>query len=281
MCPVKLDDFRQHHYGQSSLLISVSTTMYGQSVSVSAMMLPVRIHDAIGAGIRAARLAKGWRQQDASYRFRAYGLPTWTPGAVSQVEAGVRKPNVGELLLAAAALEVAVADLIPATDELIDLGTGATMSARAVRALLAGDFGAFPRSPDDFSFPGDSAMEDALARAGAERDRQRALIQPILNLSSLDPWSAEVHRVFLAPTEAESRAAARLRVEPVQVRAAALVLWSRDFEEERDGRAGTADDPKVLQAQRGHATRAMLADLGELLSAAYPVPAAARRRRDG
>jgi transcriptional regulator with XRE-family HTH domain len=244
------------------------------------MIEPVKIHEAIGAGIRAARLARGWRQQDASYWFRFYGLATWTPGAVSQVEAGVRKPGIGELVLAARTLGVPVASLIPDTDELIDLGAGAAMSASAVRAALA-DMSMFPRAPGDFSFPGDSATEDALARAGAERDRRRALIQPILDRSSLDPWSAEMHRVFLPPTEAESRAAVRLRVEAVQVRAAALVLWSRDFELERDSRAGTADDPKVLQAQRGHATRAMLAELRELLTAAYPQVGGRRERSHG
>ena len=235
------------------------------------MMLPVRIHEAIGAGIRAARLAKGWRQQDASYWFRLYGLPTWTPGAVGQVEAGVRKPSLGELLLAAAALEVAVSELVPDTDEPIDLGTGATMSARAVRALLAGDFREFPRSPADFSFPGETAMEAALAIAGAERDRLLQLVQPIAAASPRPVPDDDIHRAFLPPTEAEARAASRLHVEPAQLKLASWAMWERGFEAERDARAGNgAQPPGTLQARRGHAARAMLGELRDFLQSAYP-----------
>ena len=124
-------------------------------VTTSEMMLAMQIHELLGAGIRAARLKKGWRQQDAAARFQMYGLPTWKPVAVGQVETGVRKPSIGELLLACAALEVSVADLIPDVDEPVDLGAGATMSAAAVRALLSGRWEDFPRNPDDFAFPGE------------------------------------------------------------------------------------------------------------------------------
>jgi transcriptional regulator with XRE-family HTH domain len=237
------------------------------------MMLPMRIHELLGAGIRAARLRKGWRQQDAAARFQLYGLPTWKPVAVGQVETGVRKPSIGELLLACAALEVSVADLIPDVDEPIDLGAGATMSAAAVRALLSGKWEDFPHDPADFAYPGETWLEEVLRHAGAERDRQRALIQPILDRSALDPWSAEVNRVFAQPaTEAEVHAAKRLRIEPVQLKAAALALWGRDFETERDARSGAADDAlaRTLAARRGHATRAMLAELRDFLATSPP-----------
>jgi transcriptional regulator with XRE-family HTH domain len=239
-----------------------------QFVTTSEMMLAMQIHELLGAGIRAARLKKGWRQQDAAARFQMYGLPTWKPVAVGQVETGVRKPSIGELLLACAALEVSVADLIPDVDEPVDLGAGATMSAAAVRALLSGRWEDFPRNPDDFAFPGETWLEGVLQQAGAVRDRQRALIQPILDRSDLDPWSEDVHRVFLPPTDAEAHAARRLEVEPVQVKAAALALWHRGFEAERDARMGEAGDApsaRTLAARRGHATRAMLAELREFL----------------
>ena len=67
-------------------------------------------------------------------------------------------------------------------------------------------------------------------------------------------------------------AARRLGVEPAQVRLAARVLWRRDFSEERDARAGEASglSPRTLQARRGHAARAMLAELGTFLRDTYP-----------
>jgi 8-oxo-dGTP diphosphatase len=234
------------------------------------MMLPMQIHELLGAGIRAARMRKGWRQQDASAVFRSYGLPTWKPGAVGQVEAGVRKPSIGELLLACAALEVSIADLVPDVDEPVDLGAGATMTSAAVRALLSGNFAAFPRRPEDFAFPGEAALEDEVARAGAERDRQRSLLQPLVDAAPRQLSPAEMNRVFLPPTDAESHAAGRLNVEPVQLRFAARVLWARDFEEERDARAGDAAGvpPKTLQARRGHASRSMLAELKSCLDQA-------------
>jgi transcriptional regulator with XRE-family HTH domain len=245
--------------------------MYSPDVTCSAMMLPMQIHELLGAGIRAARLRQGWRQQDASERFRAYGLPTWKPGAVGQVEAGVRKPSIGELLLACAALEVSLTDLVLDVDERIDLGTGATMTAAAVRELMR-NWDAFPRRPQDFDFPGESAMEDALARAGAERDRQRSLLQPLVDISPRQLPPDEMHKVFLPPTDAEAHAARRLEAEPVKLKYASRELWGRDFEEERDARAGDAVEvpPKTLQARRGHASRAMLGELKAFLGSARP-----------
>jgi transcriptional regulator with XRE-family HTH domain len=231
------------------------------------MMEPVQIHELLGQGIRAARLRNGWRQQDASARFRRSGLPTWRPVAVGQVEAGTRKPSIGELLLVCAVLEVSLADLVPDTGEPVDLGVGATMSAAAVRALLSGDVGQFIAiSAGEFNYPGEA---EATERAWAERDRQRALIGPLLNGTGIDPYSGEFHTVFLEPTEAEGRAAVKLGVEPVVLRTAAFILWGRDFEAERDDRAANGGDARAIAARRGHATRAMLAELQELIDRAY------------
>jgi hypothetical protein len=171
----------------------------------------------------------------------------------------------------AAALEVSVADLIPDVDEMIELGDGSAMSTRAIRALLSGSWAGFPHNPADFDYPGDTQETETLERAGAERDRQRALIQPILAMSDLDPWSASVHRVFLPPTDAEIHAARRLEVEPVQIRAASLARWKKDFTEERDARISDAETlgQRSLQARRGLATRDMISELGILLRKAY------------
>ncbi len=47
---------------------------------------------------------------------------------------------------------------------------------------------------------------------------------------------------------------------------ASRILWDRNFEEERDARAGNGDaPPQTLQARRGHAARAMLDKLRDFL----------------
>src|ERR1700761_7618124 len=108
--------------------------------TVRETMQPVEIHVLIGSGIRAARERKGWRQEDAAAQFRFYGLTSWRRSTVADVEAGRRRPSIGDLLLVALALDVTLADLIPEdVDERIDLGDGASIGAAEVRALLSDD----------------------------------------------------------------------------------------------------------------------------------------------
>jgi transcriptional regulator with XRE-family HTH domain len=224
------------------------------------------MHDLIGTGVAAARQRRHWTQEQTAVRFRLYGLTAWRTSTVGSLEAGLRRPRLDEVLLMAVALEVSVADLIPDVDELVELGDGAAMSVRAIRALLSGNWDAFPHDPADFDYPGDAQEAEALDRAGAERDRQRALIKPILDKLALDPWSPEVHRVFLPATDAETHAARRLKIKPVQLKAASLV-WGKDFTDERDARIADAEKlgQRSLQARRGLATREMISELRALL----------------
>ena len=234
------------------------------------MMLPVNIHELLGMGIRAARQRRGWRQQDASKEFRSAGLPTWTPLAVGQVESGTRKPSVGDLLLACTALGVSFADLVPDVEDRVDLGSGATMKASAIRAILSGKNPGDIEVGDEIVTPGDKWLAEAVTRSLAERERVEPLLRPIWERSRRRIMREDTRRVFVPPTETEQRAAERLGVEPVQLKAAARVRWNRDFEDERDARVGDASDvaPQTLQARRGHATRAMLAELAEFLGGA-------------
>jgi hypothetical protein len=74
------------------------------------------------------------------------------------------------------------------------------------------------------------------------------------------------------PDDADRHAARRLGIEPAQVRLAARVLWRRDFAQERDARVGEVSGlaQRTLQARRGHAARAMLAELSTFLRDTYP-----------
>ncbi len=229
------------------------------------MMLPVNIHELLGKGLRAARLENGWRQQDASNEYRAAGLLTWTPLAVGQVENGTRKPSIGDYLMACTAVGKSLADLIPDVDEEVDLGSRTTMKASAIKAVLSGV------SPDelpnaDFNTPGDSWLAEAYSRGRAMRDTLEPRLRPIWDNAPRAIRREDTRHAFLPATEAEQRAADRLGVLAVQVKAASRVIWGRDFEEERDSRVGNGGVPaQSLQARRGHATRAMVEELRDYL----------------
>jgi transcriptional regulator with XRE-family HTH domain len=233
------------------------------------------VHDLIGRGFADARRDAGLTQEQAARRLQSHGLTAWRTSTVGSLEAGLRKPRLDEVLLMAAALHVTVDQLIPGgDDERVELGEGAVVSPRWIREMLTGELYRHKGRPaaqmPPAQFPVQEVLSRALRRAGAERDRQRALIQPILDRLGLDQWSEEVHRVFLPPTDAEVHAARRLKVEPVQVKAASL-RWEQDFEAERDSRVGGVDElePRSRQARRGLVTRDMLAELRVFLNEAY------------
>jgi len=234
------------------------------------------MHDLIGKGVAAVRRRKRWTQEETARWFRHYGLTSWRTSTVGSLEAGLRRPRFDEVLLMAAALEVTVAELVPDVDELVDLGDGgAAMSVAAIRALLSGaadGHAAFPRDPAHFRYPGDAAMAAALDQAGAERDRQRLLIQPLLDTFLPRTLSAEdEQKLYLPPTDAEKYAASRLGVEPVVIKAASLLLFGGPFDERRDAAIPDAAklEPRSRQAERGLVTRAFLASIRNQIAIAY------------
>ncbi|WP_300611040.1 helix-turn-helix transcriptional regulator [Trebonia sp.] len=243
--------------------------------AVGETMQPVEIHELIGLGIRAARERKGWRQEDAAAQFRFFGLTTWRRSTVADVEAGRRRPSIGDLLLVALALDVTLADLVPENvPERIDLGDGASMGAAEVRALLSGDHEALGNlEPDDVHWvPGNDAVAAIYERVDAGVKRLRTLVQPLVDASPRPLGAKAWRNALLKPTEAETRAAERLGVDPAQLKMASQALWDQSFEEERDARAGS-DTPgqsaATVQARRGHAARAMLTELKAFIGNAY------------
>lgn len=68
--------------------------------------------DVFAYQLRTARLLAGLEQTDVAARMRLLGHPTWTRATVSQVERGQRNITAVELLAAALALGVTVADLL-------------------------------------------------------------------------------------------------------------------------------------------------------------------------
>jgi len=241
------------------------------------MIAPMDIHGLIGLGVRAKREELGLRQEDAAKRFRDSGLPAWRRSTVAQVEAGTRRPSLGDLMLIAVALDCALADLVPAdAPELIDVGTGITMTASAVKAVLsgispvdlpAGDING-PGVPGEPTLAEIEAFFDDVRRSWPEQELAREQVRQIWKGARRRVMRGDIRGSFLPPTEAEARAAERLGVPASYLKAAAGALWDRDFDIERDARAGDGDlPPSTLQGRRGHATRAMLAEVREYLVA--------------
>lgn len=237
----------------------------------------MRMHDLLAAGVKAARQAKGWTQEDAARTFRFYGLTTWRTGTVGQMEAGLRRPRLDEILLICAALKVSLEQLIPDTGELVELGDGAVMTVPAIRAVLAGNYDKFLEQSFEtlphVRFPGELVAIRPLSDSWPESRRVRELLAPIAEHTGIahftsKDWDEAIAR---APVDAERHAAKRLSVEVPQVIFASRALWGHDFTDERDTRVGDVGDaaPETLQARRGHATRAMLADLRAFLGEVY------------
>jgi 8-oxo-dGTP pyrophosphatase MutT (NUDIX family)/transcriptional regulator with XRE-family HTH domain len=252
------------------------------------------MHDVIARGVAAARQRKRWTQERAAREFRHYGLTTWRTSTVGSLEAGLRRPRFDEVLLMAAALGVSLDELIPGDDERVDLGDGAAMTPRAIRALLRDhdEFAHFPIG--DTYYPGRAQQAELYLRSQAQRDKIEPLLEPLVQwaqnhgaaLTGAD-WDA----AFMAPEDAERHAARRLGVHPAQVRFAARVLhrlgkWQQDFSSEREARIGDAKElaPRSLQARRGLVARGMLEELNAVLSGPatqMPVVAAIVTSRQG
>ena len=219
------------------------------------------------AGIKAARQQRGWTQDDAARMFRAYGLSAWRAGTVGQMEAGLRRPRLDELVLIARALQVTLDELIPGDDELVELGGGAVMTPQGIRDLLSGgfhrDYDKRPHGTTPFeSFPGIDRVRDRAEAYRPRHEHLESLLEPIAErfpgLTGAD-WDA----AFYVPSDADRHAGRRLKREAAEVRLTARGLWGRDFTEERDARVGDIGEMEARsrQARRGLVTRGMLAEL--------------------
>ena len=243
------------------------------------------MHELIGRGVAEARRRKGLTQEQAARRFQGRGLRTWRKGTVGQLEAGLRRPGLDEVLLMASALEVTVDQLIPGEDdERVELGDGATVSPRWIREMLTGELHRdTPRPLADMpyaQFPVHKVMAEVMHRLGAEENRAEALLAPILKWAeqhNVKLTSEDWEAIFDTPSDTERHAARRLGIEVTQLRLSARVLAVRalwglpEFDDERDRRVGNLGElePRSRQAHRGLVTRQMLTELWAFLDEVY------------
>jgi transcriptional regulator with XRE-family HTH domain len=198
------------------------------------------LEQVIGGHLRQVREAQGIRQEDVALAARAYGLD-WTRGTITALELGRRHLSLGELALLPLVLSqanltggrvLALHELIPDTEELVEVGPMLHLPLRAVRGLLSGESG---------------TVQQPVTVTG--------------RAAQLAQWAAGA---------AEIKAGAVLGVSPAAIAEAARRTWGQSLSEERDQRVlertqGTAVEPRRLQALRGHVTRALLAEIRPIL----------------
>jgi transcriptional regulator with XRE-family HTH domain len=159
------------------------------------------VHRLIGAGVAAARYRLRWPQSTAAAALRRHGLTAWRTSTVGQLEIGLRRPRLDEIVLIAMALNVPVADLIPVTGELIELGDGVMVSDASIRAILCGSF---PGTPDATPRAVKESPSDAERYAGR---RLKVPPQQIAEAAQL-MWGASFE------TERDSRVSDVEKLEP-------------------------------------------------------------------
>jgi hypothetical protein len=198
-------------------------------------------HALLGAGVRAARQRKNWNQGQAAQAFRNHGLLTWRKSTVGQMEAGLRRPGLDELLLMCAALETSLGELLSGGNRLVGLCGGAKVSQQAMRALLR-DFRHFRELPaGEHDFP------------------------------MTDPLMPGISR----PSDEERHAAKVLRMTSERVMALSRELWGRSLPEERDARLADTGSlsARSLQARRGLIARDLFREIRECATASGTRPA--------
>jgi hypothetical protein len=181
----------------------------------------------IASRLRAKLDSNGTRREDFARDMSALGF-RWTGNRVTQVVTGRRPMSMLELAAACSVLGVSLKQLL--------LPVGHSSSSEVVLS-------------EDATVPLRDVV-DALAdgsRTWARRSAHESLLGRLLGGS----------------TEANYKAARRLEVPAEEVDAAARTLWGRPLAEERDGRVEEVqgEDPRVVQARRGHVTRALLDEL--------------------
>jgi transcriptional regulator with XRE-family HTH domain len=216
-------------------LVTESLEPYDGPTALFTDTWQVRMHELIGRGVAEARRSKGLTQEQTARRFQGRGLRAWRKGTVGQLEAGLRRPGLDEVLLMASALEVTVEQLIPGgDDERVELGDGTTVSPRWIREMLTGELHREPSRPlakmPYAQFPVHKVMAETMHRLRAEKDRVEALVGPILKWAELhnvtltsEDWDA----IFETPSDTERHAAQRLGIEVTQLKLAVRVIAAR------------------------------------------------------
>jgi transcriptional regulator with XRE-family HTH domain len=215
------------------------------------------ISEVVGSNVRRLRESKRWTQAEMADYLRVGGLPLVRSVIVS-LEAGRRSIDIGEMIILATTLDVAVVDLIEGTGP-VRLTASATADLGTVSQLLRGK-----ARPDSVSIDTstDSALQSLAIWSKAETRRVER------NWPGAKP--AEIVRAERSADDpAEQKAARKLGVRPFDVSMAAFRLWGESLTAHRnalvDDRSTDATPTRSIQAIRGRVTRDLLEQIRPLI----------------
>lgn len=216
-------------------------------------------NEAIGRRVKKLREQADLSQAALLLKARSWGL-TWTRSTLAKIELGERSLGFDEAPLLAGALEVLVADLVPATPMWLSLSPRAAIRSEALRALLAGaDPNELPLRHFDVEWSRRTRRTITRTLAGWTETAER--IVPF--------WPAASAKTMLmareaAAGEAEQRLALKLQLHPEVLSILAYRCWGKSLTEEREQRLGDrraqhkGADPAAL---RGRITRDLKAEI--------------------
>lgn len=198
--------------------------------------------EAVAARVEALRIERDWTQEELARRAQIAGLDTWDRNVVAAVERGKRELSVAELFLLLVTFRTDEIAFFGDDHPPIELSRSFAVEPGGLRAILAG----------------------------------KGWLTPAEENELLEQWRAQ----DTAPTLAERRMAASLKVSPAQVRAAADRAWGRTITEERSARleertAGNDHPKDERRTLLGHVTR----ELREELETDAGIRRAQRRRK--
>ncbi len=186
-------------------------------------------------------------QDEGAERLRSFGLG-WNRSQLAKAERGERPFTIDQLVLIAAAYDVTLADLVEVRQgERVALGEWVSADGAYLLAELKGDERELSRTRH---------RNALLAR---QREKGNALAQHTLRRYGLR-----------TPTDAERRLAESVGEDLATIDKYSLTLWGRPFQVERDARVEHEREINAdasLSALRGHATRALIAELRTVVDA--------------
>jgi transcriptional regulator with XRE-family HTH domain len=202
------------------------------------------IEEIVGEKVRAHRQERGFTQDELARRCGTVGFLA-SRSVIDAIERGTRQLRITELLGLLAVLGMSLEDLCGAGPVALD--GGLSVNADTLVEQARGEQHSWDISRGSESFV-------VIPSTGA-----------VISFSS----TAALRGLVRAYTDAEMKAARKLRVDPQAISETAERLWGHSLAGERDQRvraqAAEGASARSIQALRGHVTRALLEEIGDNL----------------
>ena len=204
--------------------------------------------------IREIRTERGETQEEFARRAQGWGLE-WTRDTVRHLEDGSRALTLEEFFRLPLVLKEELPDLLPAR-QMVELGPGTAAPWATLVKMLGG--AALSVEARDLEIPATRAIRAFRDRVAEEAALYSRLLPKRTTMRELEAIERDATGI------AERKAAARFAIDPRHLAIAAYSLWGRSLTAERDARVherACDEEPRTVQAVRGHVTRELLREL--------------------